>query len=246
VLFALDPKSDAVLGPLEARLGVHFDRSSILDDKNYVAARGPRWAITNQFSSHASITSLSKAASNEGVLLLDSGSLDDRDFGGDPAAEKPKRTYVIRSMQQSFRDLDGNGGFTEGTEKRDRHNIAAAIEGPTLAGAAEGEEGAAGFRAMVFADLDLFVDRPVQQGGQIFLETWGGQMPSDAIKWVGGEEIFSGDITTENDVEITQSKRQDSWWFLLTIIGGPAIVLGAGLLTTRRRKRPTTKKETTP
>lgn len=243
VLIALDPRSDAVLGPLEGRLGVHFDKTSIVDDKNFVAARGPRWAITNQFSSHASITSLSKAASNEGVLLLDAGSLDDHEFGGDAAAEKPKRTYVIRSMQQSFRDLDGNGAYTDG-EKRDRHNIAAAIEGPSLAPAAEGAEAGAGFRAMVFADLDLFVDRPVQQGGQVFLETWGGQMPSDAIKWVGGEEIFSGEITNENDVEITQSKRQDSWWFLLTMIGGPAIVLGAGLLTTRRRRRPTTRKET--
>lgn len=245
LLIALDPRSDAVLGPLERRLGVHFDKTSILDDKNFVAARGPRWAITNQFSSHASITSLSKAASNEGVLLLDAGSLDDHEFGGDPAAEKPKRVYVIRSMQQSFRDLDGNAAFTEGTEKRDRHNIAAAIEGPSIP-AADGGEATAGFRAMVFADLDLFVDRPVQQGQQIFLETWGGQMPSDAIKWVGGEEIFSGDITSENDVEIAQSKRQDSWWFLLMIIGAPAIVLGAGLLTTRRRKRPSTKKETTP
>jgi hypothetical protein len=245
VLIALDPRSDAFLGPLEGRLGVHFDKTSIIDDKNYVAQRGPRWAITNQFSSHASITSLSKAASNEGVLLLDAGSLDDHEFGGDPAAEKPKRTYVIRSMQQSFRDLDGNGTFTDGTEKRDRHNIAAAVEGPTLP-APDGGEATAGFRAMVFADLDLFVDRPVQQGGQVFLETWGGQMPSDAIKWVGGEEIFSGDITNENDVEIAQSKRQDSWWFLLMIVGAPAIVLGAGLLTTRRRKRPSTKKEPTP
>ena len=244
VLIALDPRSDAVLGPLESRLGVHFDRTSILDDKNFVAQRGPRWAITNQFSSHASITSLSKAASNAGVLLLDSGSLDDVELGGDPAAEKPKRVYVIRSMQQSFRDLDGNAAFTEG-EKRDRHNIAAAIEGPSIP-AADGGEAQAGFRAMVFADLDLFVDRPVQQGQQVFLETWGGQMPSDVIKWVGGEEVFSGDITNENDVEIAQSKRQDSWWFLLMIIGAPAIVLGAGLLTTRRRKRPSTKKETTP
>jgi len=240
LLIALDPRSDAVLGPLEARLGVHFDRTPLLDDKNFVAARGPKWAITNQFSSHASITSLSKAASNEGVLLLESGSLDDVAFGGAADAEKPKRTYVIRSMQQSFRDLDGNSAFTEGTEKRDRHNVAAAIEGPSLAGAAEGDP-AAGFRAMVFADLDLFVDRPVQQGGQVFLETWGGPMPSDAIKWVGGEEIFSGEITSENDVEINQSKRQDSWWFLLTILGGPAIVLGVGLVTTRRR-RPKTKK----
>jgi len=228
LLVALDPKGDAGLGPLEQRLGLHFDRTSILDDKNFVAARGPHWAITNQFSSHASITSLSKAASNEGVLLMDAGSLDEIAFpeGGD--ADKPKRTHVIRAMSQAFRDTDGNGAFTDGVEKRDRYIVASAIEGG----------GDKAFRAMVFADVDLFVDRPLQQGGQIYLETWGGPMPADAIKWLGGEEIFSGDIETENDVEIQQTKRQDSWWFLLTIVGAPLLVLGGGLVGTRRRRRP--------
>jgi hypothetical protein len=229
LLIALDPKSDAVLGPLESRVGLHFDKTSLLDDKNFVAARGPRWAITNQFSSHASITSLSKAASNEGVLLMDAGSLDEVAFAEQPeGGEKPKRTHVIRSMAQSFRDLDNDGKFTDGAEKRDRYIVASAIE-------AVGE---GGFRAMVFADVDLFVDRPLQQGGQIYLETWGGPMPADAIKWIGGEEIFSGEIENENDVEIEQSKRQDSKWFLQMIIGAPLLVLGAGLLGTRRRRRP--------
>jgi hypothetical protein len=229
LLIAMDPRSDFDLGPLERRLGVRFDRTSILDDKNFVASRGPRFAITNQFSSHASITSLSKAASNEGILLLDAGSLEEVDLG-EGEGDKPRRTHVIRTMQQAFRDLDGNGVFTEGLEKRDRYVVATAIEG--------GGDEASGFRAMVFADADLFVDRGVQAGGQIFLETWGGPMPADAIKWVGGEEVFSGEITSENDVEINQTQRQDSWWFLLTIIGAPLIVLGGGLLGTRRRRRP--------
>ncbi len=244
LLIALDPKSDAVLGQLEGRLGVHFDRKPILDDKNFVARRGPTWAITNQFSSHASITSLSKAASNEGLLLQDAGTLTDHPFAGAPAAPaggeadaagQPKRLYVIRSMTTSFVDLDGNGGFTEGTEKRDRYNVAAAIEGVATTGA-DGAE-VPGFRAMVFADVDLFVDRPTQQGGQLYLETWGGPMPADAIKWIGGEEIFTGQIESENDKDLNQSEKQDTRWFLLMIVGAPALVLVAGLIGTRRRRR---------
>lgn len=235
VLIAMDPRSDFTLGPLEQRLGVRFDKTPMLDDKNFVVSRGPRWMITNQFSSHASITSLSKAASNEGLLLLDSGSFDEVELAGDEGA-KPKRTHVIRTMSHAFRDADGNLAFTDGLEKRDRWIVATAVEGPEPD--ADALMKVPGFRAMVFADVDLFVDRPIQQGGTIFLETYGGPMPADAIKWVGGEEVFSGEITNENDVEIQQTKRQDSWWFLLTIVGAPLLVLGAGLVGTRRRRRP--------
>jgi hypothetical protein len=233
LLVALDPKGDAVLGPLEQRLGLHFDRTSILDDKNFVAARGPHWAITNQFSSHASITSLSKVASNVGLPLLVVGSLDD--VGAAGGDDQIKRTYVIRSMQSSFRDVDNSGTFNEGTEKRDRYNVAAAIEGPKSE-AADAEK--PGFRAMVFADREFFVDRPVQQGGQMYLTAWGGPMVADAIRWIGGEEDFSGEIENEDDVAIEQTHKQQAWWFLLMIVGGPLIVLGGGLALTRRRKKP--------
>jgi hypothetical protein len=233
LMIALDPRSDATLGPLEQRLGLRFDRAPLMDDKNNVASRGPRWVVTNQFSSHASITSLSKAAANEGVLLLDAGALDEVQ----PASgAKPRRTHVIKSMAQAWRDVDGNGAFTEGLEKRDRHVVATAVEAEA---AGEGTDAAAGFRAMVFADVDLFVDRAGSQaGGQLFLETWGGPIPADAIRWIGGEEQFAGEVTSENDVEIRATKKQDSWWFLLTMIIAPLTVLAGGLLATRRRRRP--------
>lgn len=235
VLIALDPMSDAGLGALERRLGLRFDRTSLVDDKNFVAQRGPRWAVTNQLSSHASITSLSKAAANAGVLLLDAGSLEEVPFAEDAVVDgaEPKRTFVIRAMKEAFRDANGDGAFTDG-EKRDRWPVAAAVEGPKTTGDDGAEQ--AGWRAMVFADVDLFVDRPTQQGGQLFLETWGGPMPEDAIKWVGGEEVFSGEITVENDVEINLTKAQDSWRFLVTIVLAPMLVLVAGLLGTRRRR----------
>jgi hypothetical protein len=216
LLMALDPDGDASLGPLEGTLGVHFDKNPIVDDKEFVDARGPRVPVTNQFSSHASITSLSKVASDVGLPLLQVGSLDDVGAAGGDG--QLKRTYVIRSMQSSFRDLDNNGAFTEGAEKRDRYNVAAAIEGPND-----------GFRAMVFADREFFTDRPVQQGGQIYLTAWGGPAVADAVRWIGGEEVFSGDISNEDDVAIEQTHKQQAWWFLLMIVAGPAVVLGIGL-----------------
>jgi hypothetical protein len=188
--------------------------------------------ITNQFSSHASITSLSKVDSNVGLPLLMVGSLDDvGEAGGDGQL---KRTYVIKSMQSSFRDLDGNGAFTDGSEKRDRYNVVAAIEGPKSTNA-DGTD-ADGFRAMVFADREFFTDRPVQQGGQVYLTAWGGPAVADAFRWLGGEEVFSGDVSNEDDVSIEQTNKQQAKWFLVMIAGAPLMVLGLGLVPWFLRK----------
>jgi hypothetical protein len=236
LLVSLDPDGDAVMGPLEQTLGVHFDKNPIVDDKEFVEQRGPRVPVTNQFSSHASITSLSKVASNVGLPLLVVGSLED--VGAAGGDDQNKRTYVIRSMESSFRDLDNSGSFSDGTEKRDRYNVAAAIEGPA------GEAGKPGFRAMVFADREFFVDRPVQQGGQMYLTAWGGPMVADAIRWIGGEVDFAGEVTNEDDVAIEQTHKQQAWWFLLTIFVSPVLLLSIGLTLSktlnpaRRRKYP--------
>ncbi|MCB9559918.1 MAG: Gldg family protein [Kofleriaceae bacterium] len=238
LLLALDPVSDATMGPLEGRLAVRFDHTPIADDKEFLPSGGPQVALTNQFSSHASITTLARAASNRGIPLVKAGTLEDAPYTGDGA--EPKKTYVIRSMSTSFRDLNDNQKFDDG-EKRDRYNIAAAIEGPKPAPVegADPAEAKDGFRAMVFSDVDLFADRMGMQGRQILVyrETNGGPLPDDALRWLGGEENYAGDITSELDVAIRHSKKEDAWWFLLTIVGAPLLVLGAGLASTRRRLR---------
>jgi hypothetical protein len=225
LLLALDPLSPEGWGPLETRLGVRFVRTPLLDDQNFDHYRGPRVPFTDQFTTHASIPSVS-AVADAGIRLLESGSLDELELD-----EGTKRTPLIRSMTTTFRDVDGDGKFTDGLEKRDRYIVAAAVEGPPR------PDGGAGFRAIVFGDVHFFVDKYSKEMGQVRVTAWGGPLVGDTVRWLGGEEAFAGDIVDENDAPIDQTHKQQSWWFLLTIVGAPLLVLTGGLVGTRRRRR---------
>lgn len=247
VLIAMDPQGDFRLGPLEGRLGTGLGEvrpgedariGLVTDDKNFLPQRGNesdrRLALTNQFSSHASTTSLSRADARNGILLETAGILTDREFTT-PGA-KPTRTYVVRSMGEAWIDYDND--FKAGpAEKRDRYNIGAAVEGPKSKNADGSDKD--GFRAMVFSDQDLFADHMVQtRTGQIFVETNGRSLPVDAIRWLGGEETISGIVNDEKDPEIKQTKREQAAWFTATTIVAPLALFGIGMLFGRpKRKR---------
>lgn len=258
LLVAMDPRGDFRLGPLEGRLGVGLgelrpgqpERIGIVtDDKNFLPTRRTdtdrQLALTNQFSSHASTTSLSRGAANQGILLETAGALFDRPFVA-PEGAKRKRTYVVRTMGDSWLDYDDNYTFG-GDEKRSRYNIGAAIEGPKPQksednGDAASDDGdkteKAGFRAMVFSDQDLFADHAIQSmNGQVFIETNGRALPIDAIKWLGGEENISGIVNNEKETELKQTPQQAATWFTATIVIAPFGVLGFGLLIASRSRR---------
>jgi hypothetical protein len=59
----------------------------------------------------------------------------------------------------------------------------------------------------------------------------------DAIRWLGGEDSFAGEVNDEEDVRIEHSKQKDLVWFYSTIVGMPALVLGLGLAVARRARR---------
>ena len=59
----------------------------------------------------------------------------------------------------------------------------------------------------------------------------------DALRWLGGEESFSGAVNTEEDVRIEHTKEKDALWFYATIFGAPALVLGLGFWVSRRRRK---------
>ncbi len=246
VLVAVDPQGEFELGPLEGYFGVAIDHHLIHDDKNYQPERGQptdkMLALTNGFSSHPSTTSLSRGAANQGIMLQTSGALVEKDFSGPAAAgEKPKRTIIVRSMSDSWLDLDGNHAFDAATEKRDRYSVGAAVEGPKL----KQDDGTEvdGWRALVFADGDLFADRMFQTStGQRGIDTNSRSLPDDGIRWLGGEEAFAGIVNNEKETEVRQTKRGQAAWFTATVAIAPLLVLGLGLLYSgnarRRKSRP--------
>jgi hypothetical protein len=241
LLIALDPKSDGTMGELEGKLGLKFNPAPLTDDQAYLPQRGTqadrRYAITTQFSAHASTTALSRSV-DKGLVLIESGALEEVPFT--TTGEQPKKTITIRSMESSFLDLNDNFSF-DGDEKRQRWNLGAAVEGPKLKDSAGKEKD--GFRALVFADADLFADALVANAmGRAAVVLVSGPLLDDSVKWLGGEEVFAGEVVTEDDKPIKHTKSQDAVWFSLTIVGAPLLVLTFGLVGTWARKRRSTKK----
>lgn len=237
LFMALDPKGEARLGKLAGRLGVEFQPDIVEDDKEFWVSRhndaDHRLILTNQFSSHASITSLGRGGVRSGILLVEAGHLVDHDFMVDPGDKPPKRTYVIRSMPTAYLDLNKNNNYDDGQERRSRYNLAAAIEDPSkkkdkpIEGIKDN-----GMRALVFSDGDIFSDPALARVGLLR------SLVADSVLWLGGEEDLAGETVSEKDVTIEHTQKQDVVWFYLSLVGAPLLFLGVGLggVTWRRRR----------
>ncbi|MCX5742640.1 MAG: Gldg family protein [Proteobacteria bacterium] len=241
LMIVLDPTAVPSMGPLEGRLGLRYNPATLTDDRLHVQMYGNlrdrHLPVTNQFSSHASTTGLSRTI-DKGLLMIDSGTLEDVPFT--VKGEQPKKTITVRSVESSYLDFNDDFAFSEGglkPEKKQRYNLAAAVEGPKVAGKD-------GFRALVFSDVDWFSDFKIPDPRGISATLISGPMLRDALDWLGGEEVFAGDTASEDDKPIQHTKGQDAVWFTITIIGMPLVVLTLGLFGTWfRRRRPAAKTE---
>jgi hypothetical protein len=249
VMVIVDPLAAPSMGTLEGHLGLRLIPGHLVDDKSYLPQRmtvsDRKFVITTQFSAHASTTTLSRSG-GKGLVLIDAGALEEIPFTS--KGEAPKKTITIRSEDTSWLDLDQpqNFQFNGDKEKRQRWNIGAAIEGPKVSGKD-------GFRALVFSDADLFADVFVPNAmGRVQPVLVSGPLLADSIRWLGGEEVFAGEIVSEDDKPIQHTKNEDAVWFTITVIGVPLLVLGLGLFGTlggRRgggRKKTSTEEEVTP
>ena len=236
LMIALDPTGDPGLGSLEGKLGMKFNPGHVTDDQAYLPQRGTaadrRFAITTQFSAHSSTTALSRSV-DKGLVLIDSGALEDSPV---TKGEPPKKTITIRTMESSFLDYNDNFTLDPLAEKRQKWNIGAALEGPKLKDA-DGKD-KDGWRVLLFADADLFADALVQsQMGRAAVVLVSGPLLDDSVRWLGGEEVFSGEVVSEDDKPIQHTKNQDAVWFTLTVVGAPLLVLTLGLVGTWARRR---------
>jgi hypothetical protein len=237
LMIALDPTGEAGMGSLEGKLGLKFNPGHLTDDQAYLPQRGNssdrRFVITDQFSAHASTTALSRSV-DKGLVLIDSGALEDAPVTA--KGEPPKKTITIHSRESAWLDFDNNFAFDAAAgEKRQKWNLGAALEGPKLKDSAGKDKD--GWRALVFADGDLFADALIQSMGRAAVVLVSGPLLDDSIHWLGGEEVFAGEVVSEDDKAIQHTKSQDAVWFTLTIVGAPLLVLTLGLVGTWARRR---------
>lgn len=233
LMYVLDPLGDPSLGPLEKKFGLKMIPGHLTDEKLFLPMHGKesdhRITATNQFSPHPSTGSLSRTSADQGIRLSDSGALEESPAAADAKGDAPRRTVTIRSMETSF--MDTNDNFVrDGDEKAQKWIVAEAIEGPNI-----GQKN--NFRALVYADGDLFADLYGRnQLGQVVGVLGSGPLLDDSVKWLAGEEAVVGDVVSEDDKPIQHTKNEDVVWFTLTLIGAPLLVLAAGLFGTRRRR----------
>jgi hypothetical protein len=233
LLLALDAAGELKLGPLEQRLGVRFDPTPLADDRQHLRERNApsdnRLLVTDQFSAHAAVTTLSRSRGGAGLVAASSGSLVDLEA----KATEPKRTFVVRTLASTFADKNGNYAL-DGDEKRASWNLVAAVEAGAPPEAAPGKDKPAPhpMRAVVLASASMVSDLLL---ANVPLNA---ALVADAVKWLGGEEQLAGETTSEKDVPIEHTRSTDVAWFYGTVVGAPLLVLGAGLgLTARRRRR---------
>lgn len=227
LVMSLDPGTEFLLGPLADRLGVRYDNAAVTDDKQFVPARREksdrRWVVTDQFSSHASVTTLSKSRVNSGLLAIESGSwVDAGGTGG------PKKTFVVRTRATSWADADGNFEYDGALEKKQAYNLVAVVEG---AAPPKDAKDAKQMRAVLLGSSTLLGDFLVAQS------QLNQALAGDVLKWVAGDEQFQGKTEKETDVPIEHTKGQDAVWFYVTVIGAPLLVLAIGMTVVIRRRR---------
>ncbi|MEP7049761.1 MAG: Gldg family protein [Pseudomonadota bacterium] len=192
--------------------------------------------VTNSFSSHASVSTLSRNAPAASVVFFGAGSLD---RVGNATA---KIDFSVRAPSGTWADRNRNFVLDKDAEKASSYNIAAAVSKPIAAGTptpapnadkkpADKKPETKEMRAFVVADADAFTDLVMSNvpGNQYFL--------ADAVRWLVGEESFAGAETSEEDSHIEKTKQQDLSWFYATIFGAPCLVMAAGVFVSRRSRR---------
>jgi len=185
------------------------------------------------FSSHASVSTLSRNSPRAAIVVFGAGSLDK------PQSMPGKVDFTVRSASGTWSDVNHDFKLDKDSEKTQVYNIAAAVTKPA-AGAPppppakpdDKDKGkkpeAKEMRAFVIADADALSDLVLTNviGNQVLFV--------DAMRWLVGEESYAGATNTEEDLHIEHTKQQDLAWFYSTIFGIPLLVLAGGLFIRRR------------
>jgi gliding motility-associatede transport system auxiliary component len=217
-------------------VGLKFDPTVLANDREYVRRRfnasDRTQLVTNRFSSHASVSTLSRNSSRAAVFLFGAGS-----FERAPGTTD-KIDFTVRSLPGTFADTNHDYQY-ESNERRSVYNLCAAVDAPATsqepgkpkADKNPKDQEPSEMRAFACADADAFSDMVL---GQVMTNQL---LFVDAVRWLGGESSFAGEVNNTQDRPIEHTKQKDLVWFYSTIFGAPALVLGLGLMISRRSRR---------
>jgi hypothetical protein len=236
------PKSIGALNDLAGLVGLSFNADVLANEKQHVTARNDAsdrtWIVTQNFSSHTSVSTLGRSATRSPVVLVGAGSLE-KSSGASTQID-----FAMRAPAGTFGDRNRNFAFDRDGEKQTTYNVAAAITGEKTKsdekkddkdkddkGKKEATPAPNEMRAFVLADSDLFSDFVI--GRVVYNQI----LFVDSVRWLVGEETLAGPPNTEEDQRISHTKQQDLTRFYATIFGAPGLVLAAGLALSRRSRK---------
>jgi hypothetical protein len=228
VLLALDPDAKVDLDPLAEIAGLTFQPAVLANEKMHLRRRfndsDRTILVTNRFSSHASVSTLSRNSGRAHVVFAGAAALEP----SPKTAQNFKIDFCVKAMQDTFADANGNFKQEDSEKKNGVFNLAAAVSN-IRDPHADMDKVSKEMRVFVLGDADALSDAVFGNEANVILFV-------DAIRWLGGEESVAGAVSTTEDVKIEHTKQKDLVLFYGTIFFVPAIVLGLGLLLSRRKR----------
>jgi len=230
----LDPAGETAnkdLVPLLKQVGLKYNPQTLLNDEVY-AVRTHRPSdkaniVSISFSSHTSVTTLSRASGRVGVILPHTGWFEHEL----PAPAGVQLDFTLRTMPQTYIDANANFAFDPSNNERRQIFDVAAVAQKTIGEAAPGSgKGKKELRLAALGSVDALADLALGNRANAVLAL-------DTVKWLMQEEAIMGETVQETDQPITHTKSQDKVWFYSTIIAAPLAVLGVGFLYIRRVRR---------
>ncbi len=228
LFLALDPEPGVDFKDLLDPLAIKFSPTVLCNDQNFARVSFQESDHANiataAYSSHPSVTTLSQLGMRAPVIMMAAGGLEEV---GNHAKEL-SINFTIHAQATTWNDLNHDYRFSNAPETRKAWELAAAVTRKKV-GSNDAKDEA---RAVVVGDSDVLSDGVIQSYGNPGIAI-------DGMRWLLGEEAIAGEITSEADVPVAHTKKQDVAWFYSTIFIAPALTLGVGFVATRRRRRAT-------
>lgn len=210
-------------------VGVTFEPKVLANATNFVSASRSEadvWFLfSNVFTSHESVQSLARNEQRAAVLTFRSGYLATRqDVPGWSVYD------TIRSLSDTFVDENRDFKYTDGKEKREPRVIGAAIERKSEGDSNKDIKAQPRGRVVVFSDASAVSDVLIRNQANLIYFI-------DSLRWLVGDMKAPGIASSEEDVRIRHTKKEDMLWFYGTILVVPGLVLLSGSIATRRARR---------
>lgn len=217
----LDPGDMHGLQALLDDIGVQIG-STLCNDRVFVDASHSdadhAFIVSNNFAHHDAVSSLRNAGQRATVLFKGAAGLSKKQkvWG--------KQTILLRSLADSFADLNSNFIFDADSEKRAPESMIIGAEKKAKAADKKPQ------RLVVIGDSDVLADGLMASKPNLLLGY-------ELATWLLGNDKLAGAVDSEQDPVIQHTRNGMVWWFYGTTFAAPILILALGLFYVSMRRR---------